>query len=248
MNDQQLLRYSRHIMLSEIDIEGQERLLESHVLIVGLGGLGCPAALYLASSGVGRLTLSDYDTVDLSNLQRQIAYDSNDIGRLKTDVLKEKIHALNPDVHVSICKPIHDDTLNHLPHSVNVVLDCSDNFLCRYQLNRWCVTVKIPLVSGTIVQFGGQISTFAPHQGSPCYQCLYPEQGREPLACAENGVAAPAAGVIGTMQALEALKLITQAGNTLLGKLLLFDALKMQYHTLTVHADPCCSICNTQSA
>lgn len=243
MNDEQLLRYSRHIFLPQIDIAGQTRLMDAHVLIIGAGGLGCPAALYLASSGVGRLSISDGDVIDLSNLQRQIAYETADIGQSKVATLQKKLHAINPEINIETLPHLSEKELLCEIKKADVVLDCSDNFTTRYLVNRICVTATTPLISGTVIGFSGQISFFAPHDGTACYQCLYPDAEGRSLSCADSGVIAPAAGIIGTMQALEAIKFLTCAGTTLQGKLLTFDALNTQYHCFTLNKDIACTVC-----
>lgn len=243
MNDQQLLRYSRHIMLPEIDIAGQLKLLNAHALIIGAGGLGCPAALYLASAGTGTLTISDDDTVELSNLQRQIAHTVRDIGKPKTQSLQQSAHAINPGICINTLPRLEENALTRAIQKADVVLDCSDNFETRYLVNRLCVTEKTPLVSGTVINFTGQVSTFMPYKGGPCYQCLYPEADNYALTCSESGVISPAVGIIGATQALEAVKIITEAGTTLAGKLLMFDALKTQYNCFSIVPDKHCPVC-----
>jgi len=243
MNDEQLLRYSRHIMLPEIDIAGQAKLLSSHVLIIGAGGLGCPAAMYLASSGIGQLTLSDGDTIDITNLQRQIAYTTGDIGCLKSKRLKEKLLMNNPDITIHTVGKLSKDELALAINKSNVVLDCSDNFETRYTVNEICVNEKVPLISGSAINFMGQLSTFLPSKGSPCYQCIYPDASLQKASCNESGVIAPAVGIIGTLQALEAIKLITEIGKVLVNQLLLFDALNLSFKTIATKPDKHCAIC-----
>ncbi len=246
MNDTQLLRYGRHILLDEIGIEGQQRLLEGTVLIIGLGGLGSPAALYLAASGVGKLILCDHDTVDLSNLQRQIAHHTASIGHYKVHSAAQSLHALNPEVEcVTIAERADIAGLEALIAQADVVLDCSDNFTARYAINRACRQLGKPLVSGAAIQFSGQVTVFDFRQpDAPCYNCLYPEDSEaETLRCATTGVFAPLVGIIGTVQAAETLKLLIGLPDGLRGKLLTVNALSMQPRTLNLHRDPACAVC-----
>ncbi len=247
MNDQQLLRYSRHILLPEFGVEGQEKLLNAHALIIGAGGLGSPAALFLASSGVGTLTLCDNDTVDLTNLQRQILHRTASIGRNKVDSARNTLAEINPDVHINnLHERIESARLHALVEQADVVLDCSDNFATRYALNRACVQLRKPLVSGAATRFAGQLTVFDFRQEhSPCYHCLYPEESEsEETRCAVMGVFAPLVGVIGSLQAGEALKLLLEAGTTLCGRLLIMDALHMDVRTIKLKRDAQCPICN----
>jgi molybdopterin/thiamine biosynthesis adenylyltransferase len=247
MNDNQLLRYSRHILLPEIDIEGQQNLLEAHALIIGAGGLGSPAALFLASSGVGTITLCDADEVDLSNLQRQIAHRDSRIGTAKVTSSKETLSDINPEVKVVALQERADETrLMQLVANADVVLDCSDNFPTRYALNRACYKYKKPLVSGAASRFDGQISVFDfRRDDSPCYQCLYPElMESEETRCAVLGIFAPLVGIIGSLQAAEALKLLVGIDSTLCGRLLTINALLMELRTLRLVKDPLCPICS----
>ncbi len=245
MNDEQLLRYSRQILLPEIDITGQEKLLASKVLIIGLGGLGCPVTLYLAAAGVGELILCDDDKVDLTNLQRQIAHATADIGKQKTVSVRESIAALNPDVKVRcINQKLAADDLQTEIAGVDVVVDCSDNFSTRFLVNKVCVTNKVPLVSGAAIRWEGQISVFDLRKPSaPCYQCLYPESADENLSCSQNGVLAPLVGVIGSLQAIEVLKLLVETGDSLVGRLLLFDAKAMEWRSLKLNKNILCPVC-----
>ena len=246
MNDQQLLRYSRHILLPEIDIEGQQKLLNSHALIIGAGGLGSPAALYLAASGVGTLTLCDNDTVDLTNLQRQILHRTSSIGLAKVASAQVTLSDINPEINVVTLNERVDQTrLAQLIATADVVLDCSDNFATRYTLNRLCVQLKKPLVSGAAIRFDGQITVFDLRQtSSPCYQCLYPEQSAtEEMRCAVMGVFAPLVGIIGSLQAAEALKLLMGIGTTLCGKLLVMNALNFEMRTVGLSKDSECLVC-----
>ncbi len=245
MNDQQLLRYSRQIMLPQIDIAGQQQLLAASVLIVGAGGLGSPASMYLAAAGVGRISLYDHDSVDLSNLQRQIAHYTSDIGTQKAISTLQTLKKINPDCEV-LAHParLEGEALLQEARAADVVLDCSDNFATRFAVNRACVDTKRPLVSGAAIRFEGQISVFTPgREDSPCYNCLYRQEGEEAQNCARNGVIAPITGIIGSMQALEAIKLITGAGETLAGRLLLLDGLTMQWQSLRLKRNPACPTC-----
>lgn len=249
MDDQQLLRYSRHILLPGIGIEGQERLLGAHALIVGAGGLGSPAAMYLAASGVGTLTLCDDDVVDLTNLQRQIAHRTASIGQPKVLSAQATLSGLNPGTSVTALNERADESrLTELASRADVVLDCSDNFATRYALNRVCLKLGKPLVSGAATRFDGQVTVFdARNDSSPCYNCLYPEHGEsEETRCAVMGVFAPLVGVIGTLQATEALKLLLGIGTPLCGKLLVMDALHLELRTLKLAKDPACPVCNRE--
>jgi len=249
MNDQQLLRYSRHILLPEIGIEGQQKLLESHALVIGAGGLGSPAALFLATSGVGTLTLCDGDTVDLTNLQRQILHRASSVGMPKTASAQAALAEINPEVRViALNERVDEARLLDLAAQSDVVLDCSDNFATRYALNRVCAKLHKPLVSGAATRFDGQITVFdLRHTHSPCYHCLYPEQAdTEETRCAVMGVFAPLVGIIGSMQAAEALKLLLDTGTSLCGKLLLMDVLRMELRTVKLIRDKSCTVCATR--
>lgn len=246
MNDAQLLRYSRHILLDEIGVEGQQRLLAATVLIVGAGGLGSPAALYLASAGVGRIVLADGDTVDATNLQRQILHRDDRIGQPKADSGARTLHELNPGTDVvALAHRLQGDALHEAVAQATVVLDCSDNFATRHAVNRACVRARVPLVSGAAIRFDGQLSVFdARDARSPCYHCLFSEDGEtEAVQCATMGVFAPLTGIIGTMQAAEALKLAGGFGKSITGRLLLLDARSLEMHTVTVPRDPACPVC-----
>ncbi|HEX2648489.1 MAG TPA: molybdopterin-synthase adenylyltransferase MoeB [Burkholderiales bacterium] len=246
MNDQQLLRYSRHILLDEIGVEGQERLRAAHALIVGAGGLGCPAALYLAASGVGRLTLADPDKVDLTNLQRQILYRTDSVGSVKVEAAAAALSALNPDVTlVPLQKKIGEQELKAILQDVDIVLDCSDNFATRHALNRACVAHRKPLVSGAAIRFDAQVTVFdLRKKEAPCYACLYAEDGEvEEVQCSQLGVFAPMTGVVGALQAMEAVKLLSGAGEPLAGRLLLLDAKRAEWRTVRVRKDPACAVC-----
>ena len=246
MNDSQLLRYSRHILLPKIGYEGQEKLTKSHVLIVGAGGLGSPAALYCAASGVGQLTICDFDIVDLTNLQRQIIHTTASVGTNKAVSAQQTIFEINPEVIVqTIQQKSSEAEFKTLAENADVVIDCSDNFATRYALNRVCLQLKKPLVSGAAIGFEGQISVFDfRHENSPCYHCLFPDTGEDTdLRCATNGVFAPLVGMIGTAQAAEALKLMMNIGDSLQGRLLLLDALSMEWRTIKLSKDPACAVC-----
>ena len=246
MNDQQLLRYSRHILLPEIGVEGQQKLLDARVLVIGAGGLGSSAAIFLAASGIGTLILCDGDTVELTNLQRQIVHRTASIGMPKVDSARASLAEINPEVHIIALNERADKTLlAELAAQADVVLDCSDNFATRYALNRICVQQKKPLVSGAATRFDGQLTVFDlrnPH--SPCYQCLYPEQAiTEETRCAVMGVFAPLVGIIGSLQAAEAIKLLVGSGTSLCGRLLVMDGLHMELRTIKLSKDKACHIC-----
>lgn len=244
MNDDQLLRYSRQILLPQVGIEGQERLLGAGVLILGMGGLGAPVAMYLAAAGVGRLLIADFDRVDLSNLQRQIIHTSERIGMSKVASAQATLRALNPGVRVEVIdQPLDEATLPALVASVDLAVDASDNFPTRFALNAACRQARVPLVSGAAIRFEGQVSVFPGQPGTPCYQCLYPSGGATEETCSANGVLAPLVGIIGAIQATEAIKILTGAGEPLVGRLLLIDALQMEWRSLRLWADPACPIC-----
>lgn len=248
MNDNQLLRYSRHILLDEIGIDGQRRLLDAHAVVVGAGGLGSPAALYLAAAGIGRITLVDDDAVDLTNLQRQILHTTERIGRAKTQSARLTLHQINPDVEIiEINERVGYSRLAMLVRNATVALDCTDNFETRHALNRACVQHKVPLVSGAAIRFDGQISVFDPRAAdAPCYACLFPpEQQFDETSCASMGVFAPLVGIIGSMQAAEALKLIIGIQPSLAGRLLLLDARSMEWTSITVARNPACPVCGS---
>jgi len=246
MNDEQLLRYSRHILLPEVGIDGQQRLLDAHALIIGAGGLGSPAAIYLAAAGVGHITLCDHDKVDLTNLQRQILHRSEAIGRAKVDSARTTLAAINPNVQVTpLPERVEGARLAELVAAADVVLDGSDNFATRHAVNRACVAHRKPLVSGAASRFDGQLSVFDLRDAqSPCYHCLFPEQGENTdTPCAVMGVFAPLTGIIGTMQAAEALKLLAGIGTPLTGRLLLLDTLAMEWRSVRLARDPGCVVC-----
>jgi len=246
MTDEQLLRYSRHILLPEVGVEGQEKLLSASALVIGAGGLGSPAALYLAAAGVGTLTLVDGDEVDLTNLQRQILHTTESLGEPKAESGRRALARINPQVKVvPVRQRVSDEALGPLVASSDVVLDCSDNFATRHSVNRACVRHRKPLVSGAAVRFDGQLSVFDLRDDlSPCYHCLFPENAElEEMRCAVMGVFAPLTGIIGTMQAAEALKLLAGVGETLNGRLAIVDALTMQWRTIKLAKDPACPVC-----
>jgi molybdopterin/thiamine biosynthesis adenylyltransferase len=248
MTDEQLLRYSRHILLDEIGIEGQTRIIGAHALIIGAGGLGSPAALYLASAGVGRITLADGDTVDLTNLQRQILHTQERIGQLKAVSGQTALTRINPQVVVeAVGERLSGDRLEARVAEADVVIDCCDNFATRYAVNRACVRQRTPLVSGAAIRFSGQLSVFdSRRENSPCYHCLFPEgDDAEETRCAVMGVFAPLTGIIGAMQAAEALKIISGAGQTAIGRLLLLDGLTMEWRSVKFGKDPRCAVCGS---
>ncbi|WP_434655704.1 molybdopterin-synthase adenylyltransferase MoeB [Pseudomonas sp. R3-56] len=250
LNDQELLRYSRQILLQHIDIDGQLRLKQGRVLIIGLGGLGAPVALYLAAAGVGELHLADFDTVDLTNLQRQIIHDTDSVGLTKVDSAVRRLTAINPEVRlVSHSTAMDEDSLVGAVAAVDVVLDCSDNFATREAVNAACVTAAKPLVSGAAIRLEGQLSVFDPRRPeSPCYHCLYGHGSEAELTCSEAGVLGPLVGLVGSLQALEALKLLAGFGEPLVGRLLLIDALGSRFRELRVKRDPRCSVCGNRHA
>ena len=246
MNDEQLLRYSRQIMLPQVDAVGQQKLLDSTILIVGMGGLGSPIAMYLAAAGVGHLIIADFDDVELSNLQRQIIHTTSDIGKAKADSALETLQQINPEITVTRFKQqLNDGNLQELVPQVDVVVDGCDNFATRFAVNHACVEHQKPLVSGAAIRFEGQVSVF-PNNGKdlPCYQCLYKDEGEEEQTCSENGVLAPLVGMIGSIQAIEAIKVLLNIGEPLVGKLMLIDALSMEIRTLKLKKDPACSVCS----
>jgi adenylyltransferase/sulfurtransferase len=244
MDDNQLLRYSRQILLPEIGIEGQQRLRDASALVIGVGGLGSPAAMYLAAAGMGRLELVDDDRVDLSNLQRQIAHTTAAVDEPKVVSAMRTLEALNPEVDIVTRAHRLDGTaLAEAAARATVVLDCSDNFATRFAVNAACQAAAKPLVSGAAIRWEGQVAVFGGVPGGPCYRCLYSEDGVDDMRCSENGVAAPLVGVIGSMQALEALKLVCGAGESLHGRLLVFDGLRLQWRELRLRRDPACPVC-----
>ena len=247
MNDDQLLRYSRHILLPEIGIEGQQRIIEGHALVIGAGGLGSPAALYLATAGVGTITIADGDTVDLTNLQRQILHPQDSVGQAKAASARDTIARYNAEVKVvALEERIEGARLDALVAEADVVLDCCDNFATRHAVNRACVKLNKPLVSGAAIRFDGQVSVFDLRDAAaPCYHCLFPEgQEVEELRCAVTGVFAPITGIIGAVQAAEALKVLANAGDSLNGRLLLLDGLSMEWRSINIRKDAGCAVCN----
>ena len=246
-NDEQLLHYSRQIMLPHFGIEGQQRLRGAHVVIMGVGGLGSPAALYLAAAGVGTLTLVDFDTVDNSNLQRQIIHNTGSIGTSKVSSAKDTLLALNPETSIHcIDKQLTLDELKSLITDVSCVIDATDNFDTRFLINHACVAQQVALISAAAIQYEGQISVFdLRHKDSACYACLYAEGGEENTNCSDNGILAPVVGILGSMQALEAIKLICDIGETLKNRLLIFDALALQWRTMKLNRDPNCPVCKS---
>jgi molybdopterin/thiamine biosynthesis adenylyltransferase len=246
MDDSQLLRYSRHILLDEIGIEGQQRLLAARALVIGAGGLGSPAAMYLASAGVGQLTIIDHDTVDLTNLQRQIAHTMARVGQPKAESARATLAAINPTIAIEALVERADDArLAELVAGADVVLDCTDNFATRHAVNRACVAHGVPLVSGAVIRFDGQISVFDPRGAAlPCYSCLFPQdQPFEDVACSTMGVFAPLVGVVGAVQAAEALKLLMGVGEPLSGRLLLLDGLRMEWTSIQIGRNAACPVC-----
>lgn len=245
MNDDQLLRYSRHILLPEIGVEGQEALLKARVLVLGAGGLGSPAAMYLACAGVGTLVLADDDTVDMTNLQRQLLHTAESVGELKVESGRRTLHRMNSGVKVEMVPfRLDGEVLEDLVAGVDLVLDCCDNFATRHALNRACVKHRKPLVSGAAIRFDGQISVFDLRGEGACYHCLFPEgEDVDEVRCAVMGVFAPVTGLVGATQAAEAMKLITGCGSSLAGRLLLLDALRMEWRSIGVVRDPACVVC-----
>ncbi len=247
LSDDELLRYSRQILLRQVDIEGQLKLKQSRVLIVGLGGLGSPVALYLAAAGVGELHLADFDQLDLTNLQRQIAHDTPSVGLHKVDSAMARLSALNPLVKLVPHRAAMDaDTLGAAVAGVDLVLDCTDNFAVREAVNAACVAAVKPLVSGAAIRIEGQLSVFDPRvESSPCYHCLYGHGTEAELTCSEAGVLGPVVGMVGSLQALEAIKLLVGFGEPLIGRLLLVDALSSRFRELKVKRDPACAVCGS---
>lgn len=246
MTDDQLLRYSRHILLDEVGIEGQQAMLDAHALVIGAGGLGSPAALYLASAGVGRITLVDDDEVDLTNLQRQIAHTTARVGMPKVESAAQAMAAINPEVQVSAVRARADAALlDTLVAQATVVLDCCDNYTTRQAVNAACVRHGVPLVSGAVIRFDAQISVFDPRaNGAPCYACLFPPDAEfEEVRCSTMGVFAPLVGVVGAMQAAEALKLVAGIGTSLAGRMLMLDGRSMEWSTMRMQRAPDCPVC-----
>jgi molybdopterin-synthase adenylyltransferase len=250
MDDQLLLRYSRQILLPEIDIEGQNRLVNSSVLLIGLGGLGSPAAMYLAAAGIGRLVLVDHDEVELSNLQRQIVHGTGDLNRKKVDSARERLLELNPSTVIETCNhKLEVDAYDELLPTVDAVVDATDNFEARFEINRHCVRHRKPLISGAAIRFEGQVTVFHPGQDeSPCYRCLYSDESSVAETCTQNGVVAPLLGIIGSVQAMETIKVLLGIGTDLMGRLLLLDALAMEWQAMRFRRDPRCPECGSTSA
>ncbi len=248
MDDPQLLRYSRQILLPQIGIEGQQRLLAARVLIIGVGGLGSPVAMYLAASGVGHLVLVDYDMVELSNLQRQIAHSTDRLGMHKVASAQCALAALNPEVQVTaIAGQLDPEALVEQVQLADAVVDCSDNFATRFALNRVCVENRTPLISGAAIRFEGQVAVFHPgHADSPCYRCLYKDMDELGESCSQTGVLAPLVGIIGSIQATETIKVLLDIGETLTGRLLVLDALGMEWRTIKLRKDPDCPVCGSK--
>jgi len=245
MNDEQLLRYGRQIMLPQVDIKGQQRLLDSCVIIFGIGGLGSPVALYLAACGIGEIVIVDDDSVELTNLQRQIIHSSKRIGQLKVNSAAEAMNSLNPEINVSvIAERISGEKLKHGIQRADMVIDATDNLASRLEINQHCYTTRTPLVSASAIRWEGQLAVFdSGRQDSPCYQCLYGSMGEVGQSCSENGVMGPVVGILGCMQANEAVKLITGAGTSLVGRVLMLDALNMEWQYIRLKRDPACSVC-----
>ena len=249
MTDDELIRYSRHILLPEVDIEGQERIRAARVLMVGAGGLGSPAGFYLAAAGVGTLAIADGDTVDLTNLQRQILHDADAIGHPKVESARRTLARINPQTRViALAERLEGARLDEEIAAADIVLDCSDNFPTRHAINRSCVRLRKPLVSGAGVRFDGQVSVFDPRRAdSPCYECVFPEDATpEEMRCAVMGVFAPLTGIVGTIPAGEALKVIAGIGESLTGRLLIIDALGAQFRTVRLRPDPSCRVCGSR--
>ncbi|SDX26158.1 HesA/MoeB/ThiF family protein [Marinobacter mobilis] len=245
LTDDELMRYSRQLLLPAFDVAGQLRLKSAHVLVVGSGGLGCPVALYLGAAGVGRMTLVDDDRVEVTNLQRQIAFGEAQLGDSKAAALASRVTAINPLVEVTaISSRLDGDALVEQVASATVVVDCTDNFHTRFALNRACVGAQVPLVSGAAIRAEGQLSVFDPRRpDSPCYHCLYPEDGNEDLSCSEAGVMGPLVGMIGATQAMETIKVIAGVGEPLVGRLQILDAWRMEWRQMALARDPNCPVC-----
>lgn len=246
LNDDELLRYSRQIMLPKFDIEGQLALKNARVLIIGLGGLGSPVSLYLAAAGVGSLTLVDDDSVDISNLQRQIVHSEHNVGMSKVESAAESLKRINSSILIQAqALRLEGEALLDSLRQIDLVVDCTDNFSTRFEINRACVAAKVPLVSGAAIRMEGQVSVFdARKSDSPCYQCLYSDVSEEQLTCSASGVMAPLVGIIGAMQAMEAIKLLSGLGQVLIGRLLVLDAMNMQWRSLKLKKDPTCPCCS----
>jgi molybdopterin-synthase adenylyltransferase len=247
MDDPQLLRYSRQILLPQVGIEGQQKLLAARVLIIGVGGLGSPVAMYLAASGVGQLVLVDHDKVELSNLQRQIVHTTEQLGFSKVTSAQRMLAALNPEVQVTaIAGQLDPEALVEQVQATDAVVDCSDNFATRFALNRVCVANKTPLISGAAIRLEGQVAVFRPERAdSPCYRCLYKDMDELGESCSQTGVLAPLVGIIGSIQATETIKVLLDIGETLTGRLLVLDALNMEWRSIKLRKDPDCPVCGS---
>ena len=248
MNDDQLLRYSRHVLLDDIGVEGQARLLASHALVIGAGGLGSPVVMYLGTAGVGRITLIDHDTVDVTNLQRQIAHDLARVGQPKAESARQTVAAINPDVQLlPVVRRADAAWLHNAVQQADVVIDCSDNFATRHAVNAACVAHRKPLVSGAAIGFDGQVSVYDTRQAdAPCYACIFPAEATvEEVRCATMGVFAPLVGIIGTVQAAEALKLLMGVGSSLAGRLQMLDARAMEWTEIRLSRQAGCAVCGT---
>ncbi|MBC5781782.1 HesA/MoeB/ThiF family protein [Ramlibacter sp. USB13] len=251
MTDDQLLRYSRHILLDELGVEGQQRFMDAHALVIGAGGLGSPVVLYLGTAGVGRITLVDNDAVDLTNLQRQIAHNLERVGRPKAESARDAVAAINPDVFVRpLVMRVDAQDLDELVPQADVVIDCTDNFTTRHAINRACFAHGKPLVSGAAIRFDGQVSVYDPRsEDSPCYACVFPQdQQFEEALCATMGVFAPLVGIVGAMEASEALRLLAGVGTSLAGRLQMLDARSMEWTEMRLRRDPACPVCGTRHA
>lgn len=244
LTDEQLLKYSRQIMLPQIDIDGQQKLIDSHVIVLGLGGLGSPVAMYLATSGIGEITLIDDDKVDLSNLQRQIIHNMSSQGQEKVESAKSKLLELNPKLKVNVINQrLNERSLGDVIKNVSGVADCCDNFETRFMLNRQCYQYGVPLISGAAIRWEGQLTTFMMDDNSPCYRCLYEEDSFTDQTCAQNGVVGPVVGVVGSMQALEVIKVITGAGKPAVGLLTLYDGLDNIFSQIKYQKKTNCCVC-----
>lgn len=247
LSDDELLRYSRQILMPSFDVAGQSALKSARVLVIGAGGLGCPVALYLGAAGVGQLTLVDDDEIELANLQRQIGFEQSELGQSKAEALASRVQRINPLISVTaLNQRLDGDSLAQQVEEASLVVDCCDNFQTRFAVNRACVAAKVPLISGAAIRGEGQLSVYdSRNDQSPCYHCLYPEQGNEELTCSEAGVIAPLVGMIGSAQAMEALKVITGIGTPLVGRLLILDAWQMAWREMKLARDPQCPVCGT---
>ncbi|MCK0165620.1 molybdopterin-synthase adenylyltransferase MoeB [Marinobacter sp. S6332] len=248
LTDEELLRFSRQILMPRFDIAGQQALKNARVVITGAGGLGCPIALYLGAAGVGHLTLIDDDVIELANLQRQIAFETEQIGKPKAETLAARVRSINPAVSISVVnRRLDQDGFAQEVAGASLALDGSDNFATRFALNRACVAAGVPLVSGAAIRGEGQVSVYdSRNPDSPCYHCLYPEQGNEDLTCSEAGVIAPLVGMIGSVQAMEAIKVLSGVGAPLVGRLLILDAWEMQWREMKLSKDPDCPVCGSR--